>query len=216
MTAETHLDRLVEYKALSQHDEQNQTAKSIRNNAKQVLESKKIDSIIQEIGELFYTGSYALDLMTWNDIDMQVIVKDGIDPIEALSSIFNRIAKDPCFIEGQMIHFQGDYKPKMPRGLYLGIKMNCPDLGGLWKLDIWSLAKPDFEKNRMLIETLKSKLDPQNRALILELKHEMMAGSERVPQMGSHFLYQAILLEGIRDKEALYKYCTTQGVSIKK
>jgi len=191
-------------------------AKLIRSNAKQVLELKKIDSTIREMGELFYTGSYALDLMTWNDIDMQVVVKNGTNPIEALGSIFNRFMKDPGFIEAQIIHFHGNYKPKMPRGVYLGIKMDFPDLGGIWKLDIWSLAKQDFEKNSVLIETLKSKLDPQNRALILELKHEMMAGSERVPQMGSHFLYQAILLDGIRDKEALYKYFASQGVSIKK
>lgn len=191
-------------------------AKSIRSNAKQVLESKKIDSTIRQMGELFYTGSYALDLMTWNDIDMQVVVKNGTNAIEALGSIFNHLMNDPGFIEAQIIHFRGNYKPKMPRGVYLGIKMDYPDLGGIWKLDIWSLAKQDFEKNRVLIETLKSKLDPQNRALILELKHEMMAGSERVPQMGSHFLYQAILLDGIRDKEALYKYFASQGISIKK
>lgn len=189
-------------------------AKSIRNNAKQILESKNIDSTIRKMGDLFYTGSYALDLMTWNDIDMQVVLKEDVNPIEALGSIFNLLAKDPDFIEAQMIHFRGNFKPKAPRGVYLGIKMDCPDLGGLWKLDIWSLAKLDFEKNRSLIETLSSKLDPHNRGLILELKHEMMAGSKRVPQMGSHFLYQAILLEGIREKEALYKYFANQGVFI--
>lgn len=186
-------------------------AKSIRSNAQQVLEEKKIDATIREIGELFYTGSYALDLMTWNDIDMQVVVKNGTNAIEALGTIFNRLAHDPGFIEAQIIHFRGDYKPKMPRGVYLGIKIDCPDLGGIWKLDIWSLEKQDFEKNRLFIETLQSKLNSQNRALILELKHEMMDGNERVPQMGSHFLYQAILLDGIRDKEAVYKYVTSQG-----
>jgi hypothetical protein len=41
----------------------------------------------------------------------------------------------------------------------------------------------------------------------------MMAGSDRVPQMGSHFLYQAILLDGIREKETLYQYLAHQGVS---
>ncbi len=191
-------------------------AKSIRSNAKQVLESKKIDSIIRGMGELFYTGSYALDLMTWNDIDMQVVCKEGINSIEALSSIFSLLSKDPGFIEAKMIHFHGNFKPKMPRGVYLGIKIDCPDLGGLWKLDIWSLAKSDFEKNRLLMETLASKLDLENRDLILEFKHEMMAGKQRVPQMGSHFLYQAVLLEGIREKEALYKYFATHGLSIKK
>lgn len=191
-------------------------AKSIRSNARQVLESKKIDSTLRKLGQLFYTGSYALDLMTWNDIDMQIVFRDGINPIEALGNVFNVLIKDPDFIEAQMIHFHGNFKPRMPRGVYLGIKIDCPNLGGIWKLDIWSLAAPDFEKNRVLIETLKSRLDPQTRDLIFELKHEMMSGNGRVPQMGSHFLYQAILLNGMRDKKALYAYFANQGISIKK
>ena len=115
-----------------------------------------------------------------------------------------------------MIRFHGNYKPKMPRGIYLGIKIDCPDLGGIWKLDIWSLEQADFDKNRSLIETLQSKLDLRNRDLILELKHEMMAGSGRVPKMGSHFLYQAVLLEGISDKGAIYNYFANHGLSVKK
>lgn len=181
-------------------------AKNIRSNAKKILESKNIDSKIRKMGDLFYTGSYALDLMTWNDIDMQLVLKENVSPIEALSNLFNFFVKDPDFIEAQMIHFRGNFKPKMPRGIYLGIKMDCPDLGGIWKLDIWSLTKLDFEKNRSLIETLSSQLDAQSRDLILKLKHEMMVGSKRVPQMGSHFLYQAVLLEGIREKQAVYAY----------
>ena len=64
-------------------------AKSIRSNAKQILESKNIDSTIREMGDLFYTGSYALDLMTWNDIDMQIVLKEGLNPIVALGNIHN-------------------------------------------------------------------------------------------------------------------------------
>ena len=191
-------------------------ATSIFNNAKRILESKGIETAILKLGDLFYTGSYALDLMTWNDIDMQVVLKEGVNSIEALATIFQLIAKDPDFIEGRMIHFHGDYKQKMPRGIYLGVKLNCPKLGGLWKLDIWSLAQLDFEKNRLLLETLRSKLNAQNRELILKMKHELMAGSDRVPQMGSHFLYQAILFEGIQEKEALYKYLLKQGIELKK
>lgn len=198
---------------ISQHRE---TATTIRSNAKKILEGKKIESKIKQMGELFYTGSYALDLMTWNDIDMQVILKEGVDPIQSFSALFNQLAAYPGFIEGQMIHFKGHYKPKMPRGLYLGINVDFPDEGGIWKLDLWALSPKDFAKNRALIETLSSKLDPEVRDLILEFKHEMMSGSTRVPQMGSHFLYQAILLEGIKDRESLYQYFATQGVNIKK
>lgn len=191
-------------------------AKTIRNNAHHVIKEKKLEAAIREFGELFYTGSYALDLMTWNDIDMQVVLKEGFDPKKSILKLFNTLSCDEDFIEGQVIHFKGSYKPKLPRGVYLGLKLNCPSHGGLWKLDIWCLDKPDFDKNRELIEILGAKLDPVTRELILELKHEMMEGSERVPQMGSHFLYQAILLEGIREKEALYEYFQNRGVAVKK
>lgn len=116
-------------------------AQSLRNNAKKILESKNIECKIRQNGDLFYAGSYALDLMTWNDIDMQVVFKDNINPMDALGCVFTQIGKDPDFIEAQIIHFRGNYKPKMPRGIYLGIKMDCPDLGGLWKLDIVKFYK---------------------------------------------------------------------------
>lgn len=187
-------------------------AKAIRRQAKELLERKKIASLLEEMGELFYTGSYALDLMTWNDIDMQIIVKEGSNPLDVLGLVFQRLAKDEEFVEAQLIRFQGGYKPKMPRGVYLGIKMNCPDLGGLWKLDVWSLDKKDFERNRQLILELQKKLTAENRELILTIKREMMAGKDRMPQMGSHFLYQAVLFEGIKDKKGIYEYCASRGV----
>ena len=190
-------------------------ATSIHDNAKQLLKFKKIESTIQEQGNLVYTGSYALNLMTWNDIDMQIIFKDDVKPIDGMTKLHNLFIRDPETLESQIIIFQGDYKPKMPRGIYLGIKINAPQCGGVWKLDLWSLAKPDFEKNRMLIEKLKSQLTPESRDLILKIKQELMEGNNRVPQMGSHILYQAILLEGIKEKKAIYDYLINHGVSLK-
>jgi len=181
-------------------------ALSIRSNATAVLKSKNIEEMIKGTGDLYYTGSYFLDLMTWNDIDMQIVLKDGFDPTEILCNLSCQIAKDESFIEARLINFQGNYKPKMPRGVYLGLKLNCPNLGGMWKLDIWCLSKPDFDKNRALIETLKSKLNTNNRDLILEFKHELMSQTGRVPTMKSHFLYQAILLEDKADKESIYNF----------
>ncbi len=191
-------------------------AKQIRHNASHILESKKIEQHLKKIGQLFYTGSYTMDLMTWNDIDMQLVLKDGLDPIDTLGKFFMQISKDPDFIEAQMIHFKGDYKPKMPRGVCLGLKLNVEESGGLWKLDLWVLSKSDFDANRSLIETLMKKLDPSIRSFLLVLKHEMMSGNDRVPQMGSHLLYQAVLLEGIRDRKGLFEFFNEHSIAFKK
>lgn len=186
--------------------------RSIRENAARLIAEKKIEPMIREIGELFYTGSYALDLMTWNDIDMQIVLKKGLDPVEELSRILLHFTKDPDIIETQMIHFKGDYKPRMPRGLYLGIQLY---FGGIWKMDLWVLQEKDFEENRTMIRTFQEKLTPELRAFILELKTELMQGKERIPQRGSHLLYEAVLMEGLRDKKQIYHYLEKGGVNIK-
>lgn len=181
-------------------------ASSIRQNAKNVLELKNIEASLQTMGQLFYTGSYVLDLMTWNDIDMQLILNEGLNPIEALGNFFLTMTEDPDFIEAQLIHFKEDYKPKMPRGVYLGLKINCPSYGGIWKLDVWVLSKEDFEKNQELMNQWRSKLDASARKLILQFKHNMMDETGRMPQMGSYLLYQAVLMEGVRDPDSLRAY----------
>lgn len=173
----------------------------IRRNAAQFLEAKGVESAIRKLGNLFYTGSYALDLMTWNDIDIQVVFDEQTNPMDGMTTLLGQFVKDPDFLEGKIIHFRGDYKPMLPRGIYLGIHW-----GGFWKMDLWALEKADFDRNRVLIETLLSKLNEKNRKLILELKREMMAGEGRVPPLASHFLYQAVLIEGMQDKEAIYRY----------
>lgn len=189
-------------------------AREIRKNGANLLKEKKIDEKLRSLGELYFTGSYALDLMTWNDIDMQIILKNGSDPKEVLASFFAELTRDSDFIEGQMIHFKGDYKPKMPRGVYLGFKLNAREFGGLWKLDLWSLEKSDFEKNRALIEKLKQRLSDETRLLILQMKHELMKNEGRVPQMGSHFLYQAILIEELKDPALIYEFLKKNGISL--
>jgi hypothetical protein len=195
---------------MSTNESLNKIAQTIRSQASDLLSIKKIEMILKEMGELFYTGSYALDLMTWNDIDMQLVLKEELDPICELGKFFTHMSRDSDFVEAQMIHFKGDFKPKMPRGIYLGIKLNSLAHGGMWKLDLWVLSKADFEKNRLLINTLKGKLNENNRLLILGLKHKMMRRHGRVPQMSSHLLYQAILLEGIEDRDLLDSYFKNQ------
>ncbi len=36
--------------------------------------------------------------MTWNGIDMQLVLKEDVNPIEALGRIFTFLTKDPDFI----------------------------------------------------------------------------------------------------------------------
>lgn len=181
-------------------------AESIRQQADNVLQSKNIRSIIEKYGNLYFTGSYELDLMTWNDIDMQLVLNPGTDAKKVLQSIGYEISQDQDFRKLQLVDFVGDYKDKMPRGHYLGLYLDCKDLGGMWKLDLWCLSEKDFTDNREFVKKVQYLLRPESRDLILELKHEMMQGIGRVPKMGSFAIYQAVLIQGLHDKHQIYEY----------
>ncbi len=195
-------------------ESQTALAKIIRQHAREVIEDHGIGAAIRKQGQLYFTGSYALDLMTWNDIDMQLLVKENLLPIEALSTILKALSPKKEFVEGRLINFTGDYKPHMPRGTYLGMIFNFPELGGNWKLDLWSLQMEDFEHNRRLIEKLRGCLDKQTRELILEAKHQLKGSAGRMPKMASHWLYQAVLLEKLTEKRAIYKFLQSKGVNL--
>ena len=101
------------------------------------------------------------------------------------------------------MNFKGGYKPEMPRGAYLGVKLQDDAWGGFWKLDLWVLEQVDFDRNRSLIDAIRSRLTPGTRRLILAVKHALMAGQGRVPPMASHALYRLVLFEGHRNLEQL-------------
>lgn len=193
---------------------QKEIANKIRSQAADLLRFKKIPSLLSEMGQLHFTGSYALDLMTWNDIDMQLVMREGLSPSEALVKIIGHFAHESEFIEGRIIHFTGDYKPQWPRGYCLCLKFNVPNLGGVWKLDLWVLLKEEVEHNRAFMEQLKNALTDHARERILEIKFELMQSTGRVPKKGSFWLYQAILLHGLSEKKAIMDFLRSKEVSI--
>ena len=191
-----------------------QQADEIKDNATQILCNLGLVDKIKKIGTLYYTGSYALDLMTWNDIDLQIVLPQGVNPMAALGDLFKEVSCNPDFLEAKIVHFKNNYKRKMPRGVYLNIKIDSPSLGGIWKIDVWVLDKEDFDKNISLLQELRSKMTPELREFILECKHAIMQGQDRMPQMSSHLLYQAILLEGMRDKKDLTAYFSAHNIEV--
>lgn len=193
---------------------QKEVANKLRSQAADLLESKKIPSLLSEMGQFYFTGSYALDLMTWNDIDMQLVMREGLSPSEALVKIIGHFAHESDFIEGRIMHFTGNYKPQWPRGYCLCLKFDVPHLGGLWKLDLWTLSKEEVDRNRAFMAQLKNALTDNARERILEVKFELMKATGRVPKNGSFWLYQAILLHGLSEKKAIFDFLRSKEVQL--
>jgi hypothetical protein len=178
----------------------------IRKEADELLQAKQIEARLQQIGEVYFSGSYYLDLMIWRDLDLQVVLHPWIDRGKAFDRLQEQWSQDPDFIELKQIAFRGDYRPEMPRGLYLKAVVCVPRFESIWKLDIWSLESEAFHQNRTFLKELESRLDTQKRELILGWKKKLSEKDGKMPHLGSHFLYQAILLEGLQNEQAILEY----------
>ena len=183
-------------------------AEHLHAEARQLLVEKGFEAALRDFGEFSYVGSYALNLMTWRDIDMLVI--EDHDTLENFSKLILQFSKDSAFLEEKMVRFAGTYRTEWPRGVYLRFKFDYPEFGGEWKIDLWALKKDEYDKTLEYLQELGLKLTPKKRELILEMKHEFMKDLGRVPQKVSHLLYQAILLEEISDKHRLRERFKTE------
>ena len=137
-----------------------------------------------------------------------------LSPLEALVKIIEHFVHESEFVEGRIMRFTGDYKPQWPRGYCLCLKFNVPNLGWVWKHDLWVLSKEEVEHNRAFMEQLKNALTDRARERILEIKFELMQSTGRVPKKGSFWLYQAILLHGLSEKKAILDFLRSKEVPI--
>ncbi len=61
---------------------------------------------------------------------------------------------------------------------------------------------------------MKSKLTPQNRELILKVKHHVMGSMGKTPSFCSFNIYKAILEEGLEDLNEIKDYLRSQGIQL--
>lgn len=191
-----------------------ETSAVIRAQAESLLVEKGIASLLQSTGTLHFAGSYALNLMTWRDLDLQLDPKEGLDPTAIYMFLLSALSADPQLHEAKFFRFLGDYKPHYLRGHAFQFVFDTPSLGGIWKLDVWVLPSAEIESNQSYLAQLNERLTPETRALILKLKTELMQATGQVPKGGSRHLYEAVLMENLRDRAAIFDYLKRHKVPL--
>jgi hypothetical protein len=187
---------------------------TIKDQADLLITSKKLNDFFSQFGDVIYTGSYALDLMTWKDIDLQIKLENWQNKNVVIAAIFNYMLLDKEVIHMEYTNSSKERDAKMPEGVYLQFRiLNNREI---WKMDLWILSKIDFQQNREFMQQMEQMLEdnPKIRDLILEIKFEMMVGNTRPPKMASYYLYQAILFNKIYDKEEIKNFIRAHNVTI--
>jgi hypothetical protein len=191
----------------------------LQDEANKVLEELGLLEVLIDYGSPTIIGSMSLRLMTWRDIDIEVVTetlsKESIGQLVA--KLINKSAKR---IDFSFMDNTAHDKIGYPQGIYLGIKYfpsNLPteELNSKserqWKIDIWFLLPEIAEHSEraqgsMKTEEIRKKLTDETRQIILEIKNIIAKDPRYRKEIFSVDIYNAVIEKGVKDLEEFERY----------
>lgn len=167
---------------------------TIKERADRLLSETGLVERLRKHGKVYITGSYYMDLMAWNDLDVYLQTDDSFFDMYSMISEVNS-ALLPC-------RFDGIVMPERP-ALFYGCETMIS--GERWNIDIWIKDEKSIRESFSCCDRILRSLsaDPKKRQLITEIKQGLiekgMYGFDKDPQRHyhSHDIYSAVLDEGI-------------------
>ncbi|MFO7973842.1 MAG: hypothetical protein R6V12_04330 [Candidatus Hydrogenedentota bacterium] len=187
-------------------------ATALHNEAELLLERSGLGAILRGYGKVHFTGSYALDLMAWRDIDVQLVLFEMWDPLDAFFALGHQIAKLRGVFHMTFDNHLRRPAPHLSAGLYWGIRMIDPDTDAEWNIDVWAVDDAHAQQNDGLMQRIRAALDDDARRRLLDFKHAFLTKDGRTLPFSSTPLYEAVLFEGLRDEPAIRAYLRQRGV----
>jgi hypothetical protein len=168
----------------------------LKSEADAILKEKGLRTVLDSFGTPHLSGSYALDLMTWRDLDIYLEIRDISE-------------KDFFLLGGQIasllspvkMSFRNERISKtegLPNGLYWGIYLGNERTGD-WKIDIWAVNTPECQRLIKYCTDIKEKLTPASRQAILDIKSKCWQHPEYRRSFSSMDIYTSVLEKGITD-----------------
>lgn len=158
--------------------------------ARQVLDELDLLDRWRPFSEPVVVGSAALDLVVRPDIDVEFLVdelsiRDGF-------AVMSAVAELP---KVRSIRYN-DARDKPEQGLYWKVLYELTP-AETWTLDLWMFRRdhPGPLASSM-VEPIRAALTPETRDAILAIKE---AAAERGERAWGHWLYRAVINEGVRD-----------------
>jgi hypothetical protein len=189
-----------------------QLAESLRIEGGLLLERAGLAAVLHGYGQVYLTGSYALDLMAWRTMDIHLVLYEMWDPLDAFFALGHQIAKQRGVIHMAFGNFLRKPAPGHPGGLYWGVRLLNPENGEEWMLDIWAVDETHIQQNNALMQRIRDALDGPSRRLILDMKHALLTPEGRTPPRSGIPLCEAVLFEGLRNGTAIRAYLRQHGV----
>lgn len=148
-------------------------------------------------------GSYALDLMTWRDLDIY-LEADNLQETD-----FFRLGSKICAaLQPVKMSFRNERIGKsagLPHGLYWGIYLGN-ERAGAWKIDIWAVEKVECATLLAHCSDRKQQLTPAAMRHILAIKSQCWQDPAYRRSYSSDDIYTAVLEKNITDLEGFRAY----------
>ena len=166
-------------------------ARQLRQEATALLDKEGLLSMLKAVGTTQVIGSYALDTMTWPDIDISMNLPQAQN-VELFFELAQRIATK---FEITKMSYSNHYIRNFPgfdHGLYWGIQLRYA--GTEWKVDLWGYNDTDYQRHIAEANELFRQLQQADRLAILRIKYVICQQPEyRGHVYNSMAIYRAVL-----------------------
>lgn len=170
----------------------------IHKEADEIIYTKGLHKILSEFGLPHYTGSYALQLMTWRDLDIYLEAENiSEQKFFELGKMINK------FLQPVKMSFRNEKiakTPGLPDGLYWGVYLGN-ERAGAWKIDIWAMDKEECKRRLDYCNELSEKISDADRLKILEIKSKCWTDPLYRRSYSSSDIYSAVLQDRIENFE---------------
>ncbi|HJO95361.1 MAG TPA: hypothetical protein QF753_18325 [Victivallales bacterium] len=166
---------------------------------------------LKEIGKVYFTGSYELDVMVWPDIDIYLVTPKSKNIITELGIAAGKLIANYDRIV--TVKVERDYCKRLascPPGQYLQLKIETDSFDCLWKVDIWVIPQQALQKKLYETEDFLKHMTKDKRNLILECKQRLKGDNFRTPSFSSYHVYKAVLQKKITNITDIIDYVGTK------
>ncbi len=175
----------------------------IKKEADEILFEKGLFKLLSSFGTPHIHGSYALNLMTWRDLDIY------LQADEISETDFFVLGSKICSVFAPVkMHFRNELIARtngLPFGLYWGIYLGN-ERSGAWKIDIWTVNASECKRCNDYCVGIKKKLTPESILRILDIKSQCWKDPEYRRSYNSMDIYDAVLEKGVEDIEGFKSY----------
>ena len=171
----------------------------IKQDADRILYKYGLIDELNKYGNTHIIGSYIMDLMVWNDLDID-IENTGIN-MNVIYSITKFVFDKffPIWFEGKETILAGK------KCYFLGFETNI--LKDVWNIDLWFFDKLEIEKCKKYCDDISSRI-LKNREFgdyIIKIKKELIQNGMYTTSYNSLNVYDAVLNHGIKNFDELVK-----------